>query len=653
MSTLKKLDQISHCLERPQMYIGSNVEKTDEQYVFDIEANKFIKQNISYVPAIQTLFAEVINNSYDEFVRNRYDDSKKKKLNSIFIEISQKNASFTVADNGGIPVKFNTVYNEWPIESMFGSLHASTNFDDNRGNVSGLNGVGASLVNIFSKKYTVETADGEQLCSVEWTNNSRNKTKAIVKKSNHKKTVTYAEIDLTPFKIEALSDGQIKMMINRCIELAASGFGGKDNLVVTVKLVDTNQVVVFQFKDFQQYVDLFVIDSATVTPFQHHSFAFSIGCATGAQTESVALLNGLRCDKGTHIDMLTIRIADHIVWHLKEKHGLEISRQKVRNRMSIYAWWSIPSPTFSTQTKEELITNPAEFGFDALALIPLHYFTAIEKSPLYDSIYHMIKGEIEYAANQEKKKLHKEIFKKSDLDIMSIKRLTDANAKDRSNTELFIVEGDSAGGAFRKARDVQQQGLFILRGKFINTMHKSHKELMSKEIISQFVQATKCTLDGNIENSRFQYYNIMTDADADGDGIAAMLLLFIKNFFPDLIEQGRVRRVLSPIYTAKKGKDARYYYSHSEYEKDVDWLVANKYEILHIKGLGSLEESDYKELVRNPVYQVYTADSYDWDLLFSWFGGNDSLHFRKMMIDDSNYMLQSDPAYVQNWWLNQ
>jgi len=665
-SKYKKLTDVEHVAMRPNIYIGSTEDKIEMSQYFDFDSNTIKEKELTYIPGLMTLFNELINNSYDEFVRRKSENTKP-LVTKIKIHIDANNSTFKVYDDGGIPVIEHKEYGEMLPSMLFGSLRSGSNYSDDRGATSGVNGVGASLVNIFSSKFIVETADKKNIFYQEWDGIKDGKLNSEIKptiKSTRKHfTEITAQIDtMKHFKVSNFSDDMVSKMIMRCIEIAASGCGIKDALVVDLVVLQggTRLFKSFSFKEFSDFKGLY--DNADKFVGEAHPrVKYEFGASVSGAFESIALLNSIRTDYGTHVDDLINRVTTHIRSYLDKKHKIDVKPAQIKNQIRLYSMWSIDAPQFSTQTKEILISKPREFGFEYE--VSPSFLKSLEKNNFVTNII-----------NEHKAKEHiKELAKLKDVDKdianagakrLHVEKLIDATErKNRHDCTLFIVEGDSAGNGFRKVRDGRIHGLFKLRGKFTNVFYKSPSELLVKKgkskgesellrlMKSLGLQFNKkaVTKDSNGKwvispSLRYGKIMIMTDADVDGYSIGCQLILLFKKFFPEIIDSGLLHIVKSPIIIALQGKGKskkkKEFYNLTDYDTWCSKNDSTKWTIQYTKGLGRLSDEDYDNIIHNPILQKVTSSDDDWKYLSGWFGKESDL--RKLLIQDEYTIFESE-----------
>ena len=598
----QKLTDVEHVLLRPFMYIGSISPHTGDQYLFDGE--KVWNEEITYNPGFIKLFDEIISNSVDEHRRSS-------KLNEIKVTLNLDTSEISIWDNGGIPVEKHPVHKEWIPEMIFSNLKAGSNFDDTeQRTVAGTNGVGSTLTNIFSKKFSVSTCDGKNRFDQEFTDNMHKRSKATVSPAKRGFTeITYIP-DLERFKMHGIDEKSFQIIFKRCLDVAAC------NNRLTVKFtkikdgVSTNSTL--KFKTFEEYIKLYTQDF-----FYEESKDWKIGFAKSENGfANVSFVNSVHTkDGGTHVEYIVNQLIAQLREMIKKKHKVEVKPSDIRNYMSIFIECTVINSSFSSQTKEKLITEPKDFATrhevtDKIAKL-------VFKSEIVASVLDWIEKK---ALAQERAELRK---LNSNLDKTKIPKLIDAQRKgDRGPCILGIYEGLSALSAVRKFRDTQTQGAFPLKGKFLNVSEMKSAEIIKNEEAVQLMASLGLKLGEEPKGLRYGRVYIYTDADPDGNSIAALLINFFNRFWPELFDQGRIYKVMTPLVVAKKGKDSINFYTNDEFDK---WSAKNKahtWNIEYKKGLAALEDLEYEEIIKDPkVVQLKNDKEYK-ESLNAWFGAD-------------------------------
>jgi DNA gyrase/topoisomerase IV subunit B len=489
----KKLDEIDHVLLRPGRYLGSITTHTSESWVF--ENNKAVLKENSYVPAFIKIFDEVISNSVDHSKRE-----EGKTLDTIKVNIDQATGKISIFDNGGIPVIKHTEYDQYIPEMIF-ELRAGSNFDDNDSNVHliGQNGEGAGLTNIMSTSFLVETCDGKNSFTQEHTNNSRNKTEPKIKKAKINSTkITYSP-EYSRFNLDKLDDGNYAKLVKRVYDVA----GCNPKLKI---FLNDEQIKIKSFEDYiQMYTDDYVYDENEY---------WRIGVSkSGGSFSHVSFVNGSETSiGGNHIgyvaDQLTTKIREYIL----KKHKIQIKPSEIKNHINLFIDCNIVKPRFSSQTKEDMITEVRNFGttFD----VNDKFIGKIIKSDIIQSILDWAQAKENAMLMAELRKLNKNTDK---VDPIRVPKFDDANEKrDRTKCTCFLTEGDSASKSILSARDPRLHAVFALKGKPINVGGVDPKKLMDNDEFKNILTITGLKLGVPVTDKnqlRFGKICIMADAD--------------------------------------------------------------------------------------------------------------------------------------------
>jgi DNA topoisomerase-2 len=598
----QKLTDVEHVLLRPFMYIGSISPHTGDQYLYDGENIK--NEEVTYNPGFIKLFDEIISNSVDEHRRNP-------KLNEIRVTINLDSNEISVWDNGGIPVEKHPVHKEWIPEMIFSNLKAGSNFDDSeQRTVAGTNGVGSTLTNIFSKSFTISTCDGKNRFDQSFTNNMYNRTKASITPAKRGFTeITYIP-DLERFKMTNLDEISYQIIFKRCLDVTACN----NKLTLKFTRIEGGKPKEFtlRFKNFDEYIKLYTHEF-----FYEESTNWKIGFAkSDIGFTNVSFVNSVHTkDGGTHVEYVVNQLIAQLREMIKKKHRVDVKPSDIRSYLSVFIDSTIVNSSFSSQTKEKLITEPKEFGTkheisDKLAKI-------VFKSDIIASVLDWIEKK---ALAQERAELRK---LNSTLDKTKIAKLIDAQRKgDRGICILGIYEGLSALSAVRQCRDTQTMGAFPLKGKFINVSEMKSTEIIKNDEAVQLMASLGLKLGEEPKNLRYGRIYIYTDADPDGNSIAALLINFFNRFWPELFDQGRVYKVMTPLVVAKKGKESLSFYTNEEFEEWMTKTKSSSWDIEYKKGLAALENAEYEQIIMNPkLVQIKNDKDYK-ESLNAWFGAD-------------------------------
>ena len=588
------LDEIEHVIKRPGMYIGSTKPHTSNEWI--LEDGAYQKYELTYNPGFLKLFDEIISNSVDEHKRSG-------KINTI--KVTTTSDTITVWDNGGIPVVQHPDHKVWIPELIFSNLRAGSNFNDEEGRtVAGTNGVGASLVNIFSKKFVIDTADGKNRLIQTFTNNMANRTLAKISRSSQGFTeITYVP-DLARFEMTDINTSNWKMMRKRVIDIAAANPG--------LKLEFNGEK--FKFKTFKEYVDLYVKYSIWE---RSKDWEFAIGVSKDGY-QSISFVNSIGTkDGGTHEAYILNQVVDYLRTMIKKKHKVEVKPSEIKNHIFLFINCTVLNPGFSSQTKEKLITEPKDFGTQHT--VTEKFAKAVFTSEVIQSLLDWIEQKKNADERAELRKLNKS------LGNTKVLKLIDAKGKDRNKCVLGIFEGMSALSAVRKFRDPQSFGAFPLKGKFINVSEMSNSNVIQNDEAIQLMASLGIKLGEEPGDLRYGKVYIYTDADPDGDSIAGLLINFFNKYWPELFSRGCIFKVMTPLVVAKKGKEVIPFYSNEEYSVWEKKTGAKGWDTEYKKGLAALEDFEYREIIHNPVLIKIQNDKLYKDSLNDWFGTDSAM----------------------------
>ena len=604
----KVLNHIDHILLRPQTYLGSNKPHTANKWIFSGE--KMIKEEITYVPSFLKIFDEIIINSVDESKRNP-------QLNKIEVTIDKESGMISVKDSGGIPVVVHKDHGKYVPEVIFGNLMSGSNYDDTEDRIgAGTNGYGSKLTNVFSKVFTVTTCDGTNVFTQTFTDNMRNREEPQVKKSTKNFTQISFLPDYEKFGLVCLDDEHFKLIQKRVVDIA----GCNPNIKIYFNGVE------IKIKTFEDYVKYYKSDYFFET---NKDKSWSIAIAPSEEGFSqVSFVNSTETyDGGTHLEYISNQVISEMRDFFQKKYKVDVKPSELKNHISIFINSTIVNPSFSSQTKEKLITEVKDFGYTYE--VSDKTIKSILKSDIVNSILDWVKQK----KSAEDSKLARELNK--NLSKLKVEKLIDAKAKDRWKCSINIFEGDSAAAAFRKYRDAQTMGSFSLKGKFINVSEITTQKLTQNDEAVNLMAAVGLKLgqEPDLKNLRYGRILILSDADVDGNSISALLINFFNKYWPSLFEREMVYKVETPIVVSinKKTKNKILFYSQTEYNdwsKDKDLKL---WDIKYKKGLAALVDDEYFEIINNPKLTKIKKDDLSDEYLEIWFGKNSELRKNQIL----------------------
>jgi DNA topoisomerase-2 len=376
-----------------------------------------------------------------------------------------------------------------------------------------------------------------------------------------------------------------------------------------------------KFKSFadysRMYTDLVVFEDA-------HRWRVGVAPSPGGFTQ-VSFVNAVETkDGGTHVDYVMQQISDWLRERVKKKHKLELRPAELRNHFMLFIQADIVNPAFSSQTKEKLITESRDFGSQ---------FKLSEKAlkSIFDSeiIQRILDWAQQKALADERKQLRE--LNKS-LSKEKVLKLVDAKGKDREKCTLGLFEGDSAMSFFRKFRDPSFQGAFPLRGKFINVTELPNTRVIQNQEVKDLLTAIGLKMGEPPKDLRYGKILIYSDADVDGDSIAGLLMNFFGRYWPELFEQERICRVMTPLVVAKRKGETLPFYSAADFD---EWQRKQKdltkWDIAYKKGLAALEDEEAKEIIVNPKMFSIAGGSGLKPTLDAWFASDPAIRKLKIL----------------------
>jgi DNA topoisomerase II len=605
----KVLDQITHILLRPQTYVGSNKPNTSIKNV--VENEQVVQREITFIPSFVKIFDEVVTNSVDEHKRN-------KNLNKIDISVDVDNNIISVKDNGGIPVVIHKEHDQYVPEVIFGNLMSGSNYDDSdERTVAGLNGLGAKLTNVFSTEFTISTCDGKNHFIQTFSNNMRDRSNPVVKKSKLNHTEIKYKPDLSQFGIDKIDDDHFKMIEKRVYDLA----GTNPEIKFTFNGTKIN------FNSFEDYIKFYTKDYFYES---NKDKTWSIGVAlseNGFQQVSFANTTDTY-DGGTHVDYVMGQIISSMREFFMKKHKVDVKPSELKNHMFLFLDATVINPSFSSQTKEKLITEIKDFG--STFEVSQKLIGQILKSEIVNSILDWIQQK----KTAEDSKLQRELNKK--LDKIKVEKLIDAKGKERWKYSIGLFEGDSAISAFRKYRDPQTMGAFALKGKFVNVSEMTNQKLVQNTEVVNLMASIGLKLGQKIDVKDLRYGRILfyVDADVDGNSIAGLLINFFYKYWPDMFDRRMIYKVETPIVVAiprTKTKKKVLFYSQEEYNQWESKTDLKQWEIKYKKGLAALVNDEYQDIINSPKLTLITKDDVSSNSLDIWFGKNSDLRKTELL----------------------
>lgn len=574
----KILDNVSHCLLRPGRYIGSITPHTEKTHI--VKDGKIVKEKLTWNQGLIKLFDEVISNSVDESKR------KGSKLDTIKVKIDMKTSKLTVWDNGGIPVVIHKEHNVYVPEMIFSELKSGSNFDDEEeAFVTGQNGEGSSLTNIFSTMFKVETSDGKKKFTQIFQNNSTKKSKPKIEASN----IHYTRITFSPdYKRlnTVLEGGNYEKLVKRVYDIAGC------NPELKIYLND-KQIKIKTFKDYiSLYTDEYIFE-------ENKEWKIAVA-RTDSGFEQISFVNSTETldNNSTHIAYIANQIIVKLREFFKRRHKVDVKPSDIKNHIRLFINATIMNPRYSSQTKEKLITEVKDYHTEID--ITDSFINRLLKSEVIQDILDWVEAKKDAKDRAELRKLNKN---NSKANLRHIIKLSDANEKkDRTKCILMLAEGDGAAKNIKAVGDKRYIGSFPLKGKPMNVRAFPIKKIIENEELNNIMQILGLEIGKkveSIEDLRYGKIVMMVDADTDGSHICGLLLNFFNQFWPELFELGVLYRFITPIVKVLMGKKEKWFYRLSDYYEWRDENINIKYTSKYYKGLGTSTTKEFRKYVEN------------------------------------------------------
>tara|TARA_B100000965_G_scaffold8180_1_gene6353 strand:+ start:26038 stop:27978 length:1941 start_codon:yes stop_codon:yes gene_type:complete len=636
ITVLKGLEAVR---KRPAMYIGDVGKK-----------------------GLHHLIWEVVDNSIDEAMAGHCD--------TILVEV-EEDGSITVEDNGrGIPVDINKKEGKSGLELVMTVLHAGGKFDKDTYKVSGgLHGVGVSVVNALSEKCTAtvyrdgQTFQQQYNIGVAQTN--------IEKKGATKKTGTKINFmpDYNIFKGQTYEQDIIN---ERLRELAYLNSGIK---IILVNKKEDKKETHFSEGGLSEFVKhlnkkhnpLFKEPVHITNEKDGVPVDLALSYNETYSSNVLTYVNNINTiEGGTHLAGFKTALTRSLnkyanqnnIIKTKKNENISLSGDDVREGITAVLSIKVQEPQFEGQTKTKLGNGEIKGICDSIIMEGLLDF--LERNPDTAKII-ILKAENAAKAREAAKRARELVRRKSVLDISALPgKLADCSEKDPTLSELYIVEGDSAGGSAKQGRNRRYQAILPLRGKVINSEKARIDKLLNNNEIQTLITAfgagfggdgeSEETSAGDFDISKLRYHKIiiMTDADVDGSHIRTLLLTFLYRKMPELIQGGYVYIALPPLYKIVKGKAEKWVYTDQEKDKVLEEYkgLNTKIDIQRYKGLGEMNAEQLWETTMNPenrtLFQVTLGEFTNPDKTFAELMGDDVEPRRDFILKNAQYAINVD-----------
>lgn len=623
---IQVLEGLEAVRKRPGMYIGSTNSK-----------------------GLHHLVWEIVDNSIDEALAGYCTD--------INIQIEKDN-SITVIDNGrGIPVGIHEKMGRPAVEVIMTVLHAGGKFDGSGYKVSGgLHGVGASVVNALSTELDVTVHRDGKIHRQIYNRGVPVSDLEVIGETDHTGTTTHFVPD--PEIFTETTEYEYDLLANRVRELAFLTKGV--NITIEDKREGQERKNEYHYEGgIKSYVEYLNRSKEVV----HEEPIYIEGEKDGITVEVALQYNDSYTSNiysftnnintyegGTHEAGFKTGLT-RVINDYARKKGLikendpNLSGDDVREGLTAIISIKHPDPQFEGQTKTKLGNSEARTITDTLFSAALETFM-LENPDAAKKI--VDKGLMAARARMAAKKARELTRRKSALEISNLPgKLADCSSKDPSISELYIVEGDSAGGSAKQGRDRHFQAILPLRGKILNVEKARLDKILSNNEVRSMITAlgTGIGEDFNLEKARYHKVVIMTDADVDGAHIRTLLLTFFYRYMRQIIENGYVYIAQPPLYKVQQGKRVEYAYNDKQLEELLQTLPQTpKPGLQRYKGLGEMNATQLWETTMDPgsrtLLQVTLEDAMDADETFEMLMGD--------KVEPRRNFIEANARYVKN-----
>ncbi|WP_326911281.1 DNA topoisomerase (ATP-hydrolyzing) subunit B [Sedimentibacter sp. MB31-C6] len=622
---IQVLEGLEPVRKRPGMYIGSTGERGLHQLVY-----------------------EVVDNSIDEALAGICD--------TIYVTINEDN-SLVVEDNGrGIPIEKNEKTGKSTLETVLTVLHAGGKFDNDAYKVSGgLHGVGVSCVNALSDYLIAEVKWNGKIYRQKYSKGITQTDVECIGNTNKSGTTIQFLPDSTIFEKVDFNYTTIK---HRMRELAFLNKG------IKIILEDKRNNVRDEFhyeggiKEFVHYLnnkknpiheEIIYAEGEKEKVIVELSIQY-----TDSYSESIySFVNNINTiEGGTHLvgfkTALTRAMNDYAKKNnLIKENDLSITGEDIREGITAVLSIKIPNPQFEGQTKTKLGNSEVRGIVDNITGEAINIYC--EENPKIAKL--IIEKTLRAARARDAARKARDLARRKNvLDSMALPgKLADCSERDPELCEIYIVEGNSAGGSAKEGRDRRTQAILPLRGKILNVEKSRLDRILNSEEIKNMITAFGCGIgeDFNIQKLRYGKIIIMTDADVDGAHIRTLLLTFFYRYMPELIREGHIYAAQPPLYRVKKGKFEEYVYSDEELNKVLNEIGRdNKYEIQRYKGLGEMDPVQLWDTTMNPadriLLKINEEDIMEADETFSMLMGDKVAPRREFIEQNAKYVKNLD-----------
>ncbi len=605
---IQVLEGLEAVRKRPGMYIGSTTSR-----------------------GLHHLVYEIVDNAVDEALAG--------ECKNITVKIHQDNSISVMDDGRGIPVGIHPVKQVPAVELVFTTLHAGGKFGGDSGYTvsGGLHGVGASVVNALSDWLTVQVHQNGKIHEQKYARGIIDTNLTVVGETDKRGTYVHFKPDGTIFETTIY---EFEILSTRLQEIAFLTKG------LRIEIIDLRegeeQTVTYHYeggiREFVKHInenktpifeEVFYCEGVEDGVLVEVAFQYN----TGYSETTFSFVNNINTiDGGTHLagfrNAFTKCVNDYAKRNnLIKEADVKLTGDDIREGLTSIVSIKIADPQFEGQTKTKLGSSEARPAVDAVFGKFLGYF--LEENPAVAKTI-VEKSIMAQRARDAAKRARELVRRKSVLENGRLPgKLADCLEKDPSLCEIYIVEGDSAGGSAKSARTSKTQAILPLKGKILNVEKARLDKILVNEEIKAMITAFGTGISDDFDIAKLRYHKIiiMTDADVDGAHIRTLLLTFMYRFMPELIEYGHIYIAQPPLYKVEKQKKEYYAYSDEELDKILTEIGRDGIKpIQRYKGLGEMDAEQLWETTMNPeariLLKVTLEDAVRADLIFTQLMGD-------------------------------
>tara|TARA_B100000787_G_scaffold169987_1_gene163296 strand:- start:7542 stop:10781 length:3240 start_codon:yes stop_codon:yes gene_type:complete len=576
MSSYQQLTPQEHVELRPEMYIGNCETRSDELFVVN-SSDRIVRKTCTTNDGLLKLYNEALDNAVDNTRRSP-------PTSHIQVSLSLK-GDFVVRNNGAhIPVRQQN--GVWIPTMIFSKPLSGSNFEDEKQarEGAGMNGWGIKLALMLSDVSSIEILDpveGQKLVQ-SWGDGVRETSgpKVTKKKSKHSGWTT--TVRFQP-KLERFGIGEAQMSaITSQVETRLLQISATNGVKITFNGAK------IQTNTFKKYVESFDCVDKLVYEKVNQYFEYGFALSDGAFTHQSFVNDLCTTDGGTHVKVVETQVVDALLEYFRKRHkgSVKLTRHAVRQRLFVFVNCRIQNPRFRSQSKVYLTTPISK---SAVALPPKRIVQQAHRIGLLDQLEELLVAKedqaMENAMSSKKKR------------SVKVDKLIDAAWAGGSKSQecsLYLTEGDSARTFVVSGLSKigpKQNGVFPLRGKLLNCYSASKSQIQANKEIQHVVEILGLNLSkryntmADMATLRYGKIVILTDADVDGFHICGLILAFFQKFFPTLLKNGFVQRMITPVIVATKRQEKHEFFAMPDFER---WYEGKRgYTIKYFKGLGS------------------------------------------------------------------